>query len=125
MNRKQVYVFAGPNGAGKTTFTLRFLPVVKCRNFVNADMIAGGISPLDAEAASIKAGRILLERIQDLASLGKDFAFESTLSGLGHLRMLAGLRTRGYSLNIFFLWLPNSQMACDRVALRVRQGGHN
>lgn len=124
--RPVVYVVAGPNGAGKTTFATEFLPeFVECRNFLNADLIAAGLSPFDPESQNIRAARLLLERIGELADVGEDFGFETTLSGRSYVRLLKKLRAQGYRIQLFFLWLPTADMAVSRVAERVRKGGHN
>jgi predicted ABC-type ATPase len=123
---RQVYVIAGPNGAGKTTFATEFLPsFVNCREFVNADLIAAGLSPFAPESQALRAGRLVLTRIQELAAAGADFGFETTLSGRTYAPILKGLRDRGYRLHLFFLWLPSAELAVARVANRVRQGGHH
>ncbi len=120
-----VYVVAGPNGSGKTTFASEFLPdFVKCREFLNADLIAAGLSPFAPETQNLRAGRLLLERIGELAAAREDFGFETTLSGRTYARLLAGLRRDGYRIVMFFLWLPTADQAVLRVANRVRQGGH-
>ncbi len=121
-----VYVIAGPNGAGKTTFASKFLPdFVSCRQFLNADLIAFGLSPFAPETQNVRAGRLLLERIKELSAAREDFGFETTLSGRTYGRLLAKLRQEGYRVVIFFLWLPNTELAVVRVANRVRQGGHD
>ena len=121
-----VYVLAGPNGAGKTTFAAEFLPeFVKCREFLNADLIAAGLSPFDPESQNVRAGRLLLQRIGELAKQRRDFGFETTLSGRTYFKLLSDLRNSGYQILLFFLWLPNSAMAVARVANRVKQGGHH
>jgi len=118
-------VIAGPNGAGKTTFASRFLPdFVDCRQFLNADLIAAGLSPFAPETQNGRAGRLLLERIRELAGTGDDFGFETTLSGRTYARLLAGLKSDGYRVVLFFLWLPSADLAVLRVANRVEQGGH-
>lgn len=123
--RSELYVIAGPNGAGKTTFAREFLPhYVKCPEFVNADLIAGGLSPFSAAAAALEAGRIMLRRIDELSAHRHDFAFETTLSGKGYLSLFRKLRTKGYRINLFFLWMPSVQLAIQRVRDRVRRGGH-
>ena len=99
-----LYIIAGPNGAGKTTFAKEFLPhYAKCENFVNADLIAGGLAPFSPETAALRAGRLLLEQIQLLASKRNDFGFETTLSGITHVSLLQRLRTQGYRIRLFFL----------------------
>ena len=124
--KPQLYVIAGPNGAGKTTFAREFLPhQMGCLEFVNADLIAGGLSPLAPETAAIQAGRLMLERIHSLAAQRKDFGFETTLSGRTYLTLFRNLRRRGYEVHIFFVWLRSVELALQRVADRVRLGGHN
>jgi predicted ABC-type ATPase len=128
VNRKNpvCYIIAGPNGAGKTTFARKFLPeYVKCLNFINADLIAGGISPFAPEKASIQAGRIMIERIRNLSEKKQDFGFETTLSGRSYVNILQDLKEKGYRLRLFFLWLPSADLALERIADRVRTGGHN
>lgn len=121
-----VYVIAGPNGAGKTTFASKFLPgFVSCRQFLNADLIASGLSPFAPETQNVRAGRLLLERIAELSAARENFGVETTLSGRTYVRLLAGLRQEGYRVAVFFLWLPTTELALDRVANRVRQGGHD
>lgn len=120
------YVVAGPNGAGKTTFATEFLPdFIQCRNFLNADLIAAGLSPFDPESQNLRAGRLLLERIRESAADQQDFGFETTLSGRSYVKLIRGLREQGYRIELFFLWLPTAEMAVSRVAERVRKGGHN
>src|SRR5512136_1462155 len=123
--RPRLYVIAGPNGAGKTTFALEFLPnYAKTFEFINADLIAGGLSPFVPERAAIKAGRIMLEQIQILSSRRKDFGFETTLSGKGYVSLFKDLKKKGYEIHLFFLWIPNPELAIERIADRVRRGGH-
>ena len=95
MKHKNVYIIAGPNGSGKTTFANKFLPYyAKCSNFVNADLIAKGLSPFVPRTAAIKAGRLVLEQIRSLADKNVDFAFETTLSGKSYLRFIAELKKK-------------------------------
>ena len=120
------YIIAGPNGAGKTTFARQLLPYyAECLEFVNADLIANGLSPFFPERAAILAGRLMLQQIHLLADHGRDFGFETTLSGKTYVRLLRDLRDRGYRIHLFFLWIPNIDIALERVADRVRRGGHN
>jgi predicted ABC-type ATPase len=120
------YVIAGPNGAGKTTFASAFLPdSVYCREFVNADLIAAGLSPFAPEMQAMRAGRLLLTRIKELAEARSDFGFETTLAGRGYVNLFNGLKRSGYRIILFFLWLPSAEMAVSRVAHRVRMGGHD
>jgi predicted ABC-type ATPase len=118
-------VIAGPNGAGKTTFARRYLPEdVGMVHFVNADLIAGGLSPLKPELAAIAAARMVLREIDRLAADRSDFAFETTLSGLSYLRRLRVWKRAGYRVEIVYLRLQTTQLALRRIAARVRQGGH-
>ncbi|MEK7722484.1 MAG: Zeta toxin family protein [Elusimicrobiota bacterium] len=121
-----VYVVAGPNGSGKTTFAGEFLPnYAKCPNFVNADLIAHGLSPFEPRIAAIKAGKLVLSRIHEFAGSGADFGFETTLSGRTHLNMFRRLKSSGYRVHIFFLWLPGVELSLLRIKDRVVDGGHN
>jgi predicted ABC-type ATPase len=123
---KRIVIIAGPNGAGKTTFAREFLPTdAELSNFVNADLIAAGLSPFAPDLAAFKAGRIMLETIADYAKRGESFSFETTLSGLSYAQMIPSWRASGYVVNLIFLSLPDVEMAIERVAIRVRQGGHN
>ena len=120
-----LYVIAGPNGAGKTTFAKQFLPnYAECREFVNADLIAGGLSPFSPESAAILAGRLMLERIKELANQRKDFGFETTLSGKAYAGFLKDSKKIGYRIHIFFLWVRSVDIALERVSDRVKMGGH-
>jgi predicted ABC-type ATPase len=119
-------VIAGPNGAGKTTFAREFLlREIGVIHFVNADLIAGGLSPLRPELAARQAGRLVLMELTRLAKVREDFAFESTLSGHIYLRLLTGWRAAGYQITIVFLSLTSPQLALQRITSRVRQGGHD
>lgn len=121
-----VYIIAGSNGAGKTTFAREFLlEQVNCKEFVNADFLAQGFSPLAPELATIKAGRFTLERIRELSEMKKDFAFETTLSGKTYLQALKKLKAKGYAIHLYFLWIPNVEIVLKRIAERVRRGGHD
>lgn len=124
--RKKIIIIAGPNGAGKTTFARSFLPEeAQCPRFVNADLIAAGLAPFAPETAAIKAGRIMLQEISAHARRGESFAFETTLSGRGYLAHIKAWRAAGYHVSLFFLALPDAEVAIARVAERVRQGGHD
>ncbi|BBK40872.1 hypothetical protein STVA_08920 [Allostella vacuolata] len=123
---KKIIIIAGPNGAGKTTFARSFLPAeAQLPRFINADLIAAGLAPFAPETAALKAGRLMLEEIEQCARRGESFAFETTLSGLVYLRHIAAWRAQGYRVSLFFLTLPNAETAMARVAARVRQGGHD
>ena len=126
VERGQVFGYIGPNGAGKTTFAQEFLPnEANCPVFVNADLIAAGLSPFAPEVAAVKAGRLMLEQIHEYSRRGVSFAFETTLSGRGHAQLIPRWRQLGYEVKLFFLRLPSPEMAIERVQLRVREGGHN
>lgn len=123
---RKIIIIAGPNGAGKTTFAGEFLRnEAACPEFVNADLIAAGLSPFQPEKVAFTAGRLMLGRIADLAKAGKSFAFETTLSNRTYLRLIPQWQAAGYLVKLYFLRLPNPQFAIRRVARRVRQGGHN
>jgi predicted ABC-type ATPase len=122
----KIVIIAGPNGAGKTTFAREFLPnEAHCPNFVNADLIAAGLSPFRPEVAAIRAGRIMLEEIASRFERGESFAFETTLAGHGYARMVPRWRAARWHVKMLFLSLPSPEMAIMRVAGRVAQGGHN
>ena len=125
MNQQpKVYVIAGPNGAGKTTFASEFLPNYADRPaFVNADTIASGLSGFSPNAVALKAGRLLLQQIETYAAKRINFAFETTLAGINYLSRLRRLQKAGYSVHIFFLWIPDVRLSLARVASRVKMGG--
>ena len=127
MTRSQrIIIIAGPNGAGKTTFALEFLPnEASCPVFVNADLIAAGLSPFRPELVAVRAGRLMLQQIGEHVRRGDSFAFETTLSGRGHARRIPRWRTMGYRVKLLFLRLPTPEMAIARVAHRVSGGGHD
>jgi predicted ABC-type ATPase len=123
--RPNLYIIAGPNGAGKTTFAHTFLPhYVECLDFVNADLIAGGLSPFDPEKAAIQAGRLMLEQIHSFGKRRLDFGFETTLSGKTYVKLLKDLKKTGYRIHLFFLRISDVRLALERIELRVRNGGH-
>jgi predicted ABC-type ATPase len=123
---KRIVIIAGPNGAGKTTFAREFLPTdAELPNFVNADLIAAGLSPFAPDLAAFKAGRIMLETIAEYVKHGESFSFETTLSGLTYAQMIPVGRSSGYAVKLIFLSLPDVEIAIERVATRVIQGGHN
>src|SRR5713226_428641 len=122
---KKVVIIAGPNGAGKTTFALEFLPAeAGLPLFVNADLIAAGLSPFAPDGAAIRAGRVMLTEIDRHAAAGRSFAFETTLSGHTYLRRIPSWRDQGFVVELIFLSLDSPEEAIARVAMRVRQGGH-
>ena len=121
-----LYIIAGSNGAGKTTFAETFLPhYAGCVEFVNADMIAKGLSPFASEKAAMQAGRLMLERIRSLMGRGADFALETTLAGRTYASILRYAREEGYTTRLAYVWVPSAEMSVQRVADRVRRGGHN
>lgn len=123
---KKVVIIAGPNGAGKTTFAREFLPSEAALPiFVNADLIAAGLSPFDPDAAAFRAGRLMLNEIDEHANAGRSFAFETTLSGHTYLKRIAAWRAAGYETELIFLSLGSADEAIARVAMRVLQGGHD
>src|SRR4030065_1421144 len=126
MSERRILIIAGPNGAGKTTFAQEFLPgEAECPIFVNADLIAAGLSPFTPELAAVRAGRIMLEQIHDHVRKGEGFAFETTLSGRIYMRLIPCWQAEGYIVKLFFLQLPSPEMAIARVRQRVAAGGHN
>jgi len=126
MSNKNVYIIAGPNGSGKTTFAKKFLPeYAQCPNFVNADLIAQGLSPFSPGSVSIKAGKLVLTQIYEFAKKKFNFGFETTLSGKSYVRLLKKLKEDGYKIHLFFLWIPGYQLAIERIKERVLEGGHD
>jgi predicted ABC-type ATPase len=124
--KPKAYIIAGPNGAGKTSFAREFLPhYADCKNFINADLIAQGVSPFSPEAAAIRAGRLMLIEIDRYGKRRIDFGFETTLSGRSILNSIMHLRNWGYEIHFFYLWLSDVELALDRVRERVLTGGHD
>ncbi len=120
------WIIAGPNGAGKTTFALEYLPeVAGCANFINADLIAAGLSPLEPDRQLVAASRLFLREIADRIARRDDFAFETTLAGRSYLKLINRLRDDGWQVELIYLALPNVEMSKLRVAERVSHGGHN
>ena len=125
-HEKILYIIAGCNGAGKTTASFTILPeILNCKEFVNADEIAKGISPFQPETVSFEAGRIMLNRIEELLSSGENFAFETTLSTKSYRLTIDKAKRMGYSITLLFFWLQNTELAKERVKIRVLEGGHN
>ena len=121
-----IYILAGPNGAGKTTFANSFLPTfANCREFLNADLIAAGLAPFAPETQAIRASELLLTRIDELVATRTTFSFETTLSARSYRTSIMEWRRLGYRVVLYFIWLPSSELAIQRVAKRVREGGHN
>lgn len=126
MSEKKVIVIAGPNGAGKTTFARSFLPAeAQCPRFINADLIAVGLSPFAPEAAALRAGRLMLQEMDACVRRGESFAIETTLAARNYVERIRRWRAGGYRVSLYFLTLPDVEMAITRVAERVRQGGHD
>jgi predicted ABC-type ATPase len=120
-----LYIIAGCNGAGKTTASYIVLPkLLNCNEFVNADNIAAGLSPFNPESVALAAGRIMLSRINELLTDGVDFAFETTLSTKSYVSFVKKAKELAYEVTLLYFWLSSPRVATDRVAKRVRQGGH-
>ena len=121
-----VFLIAGPNGAGKSTFAMEFLPNgIQCLNFMNADLIAAGLSPFAPNRVAVTAGRMLITQIKECVRRRETLAIETTLSGRMYARLIPEWRRMGYQVKLIFLRLPNPEFARRRVALRVKQGGHS
>lgn len=121
-----LYIISGCNGAGKTTASYTVLPdILDCREFVNADEIARGLSPFNPECVAIEAGRLMLERIDHLLSIGESFAIETTLATRSYIRLVERAQELGYTVRLLFFWLESPELAIERVAHRVSEGGHN
>ena len=126
MSAKFLYIIAGPNGAGKTTASLTLLPdFLEINTFLNADEIAAELAPNDVESVAFAAGRIMLERVDEMISAGKSFAFETTLAARSYKRLIQKAQAQGYFVTLLFFALATPEMAVSRVALRVKSGGHN
>ena len=124
--KKDLYIIAGCNGAGKTTASFTILPeILNCKEFVNADEIAKGLSPFQPEKVSFEAGRIMLERINDLLNSQENFAFETTLATKSYRSKIFLAREKGYNVTLLFFWLRNADLAIERVRTRVIEGGHH
>ncbi len=126
MKNKNLYIIAGCNGAGKTTASFTILPeILDCREFVNADEIAKGLSPFQPEKVAVEAGRIMISRINDLLKDDLSFAFETTLASKSYKNKIVLAKNKGYSITLLFFWLQTIELAIDRVATRVLEGGHD
>ncbi len=124
-DNKRIIIIAGPNGAGKTTFAKEFLPnEANCLHFVNADLIAAGLSPFKPEVAAVRAGKLMLKTIDEHICKQESFVFETTLAGKTYARKILKWQAMGYHVSLLFLKLHNVEVAIDRVATRVAQGGH-
>jgi len=123
---KNLYIIAGCNGAGKTTASYTILPeIIKCKEFVNADEIAKGLSPFQPESVSFESGRIMINRINDLLKENESFAFETTLSTRSYKNKVLKAKEQGYTTTLLFFWLNNIELAKERVKIRVKEGGHH
>lgn len=126
MNNKNLYIIAGCNGAGKTTASFTILPeILDCKEFVNADEIAKGLSPFQPEKVSFESGRIMLKRINELLNENENFAFETTLSTRSYKNKIIEAKAKGYRVTLLFFWLQSIELAKERVKIRVSEGGHN
>ena len=126
MTKKNLYIISGCNGAGKTTLSYTILPdIIKCKEFINADEIAKGISPFQPEKIALEAGRIMLNRINELINNDESFAFETTLSTKSYKNKILEAKGKGYSITLLFLWLKEVELAKNRVKIRVSEGGHH
>lgn len=126
MNKKNLYIIAGCNGAGKTTASFTILPeIIECKEFVNADEIARGLSPFQPEKVAFEAGRIMMNRINELLIENISFAFETTLSTRSYKNKILKAKEQGYTITLLFFWLNNIKLAKERVKMRVQEGGHN
>lgn len=123
---KNLYIISGCNGAGKTTASFTVLPdILQCWEFVNADEIAKGLSPFNPENVAIEAGRLMLQRINELLEHNKTFSIETTLATKSYINLVRRAHCKGYRVHLIFFWLETPELAIQRVAERVSKGGHN
>ncbi len=123
---KNLYIISGCNGAGKTTASYTVLPkILECKEFVNADEIAKGLSPFNPESVAFEAGRLMLQRIDDLLESNVTFAIETTLATKSYVNLVRRAQSMGYFVHLIFFWLESPELAINRVAERVSKGGHN
>jgi len=123
---KRLYIISGCNGAGKTTASYTILPeMLDCYEFVNADEIAKGLSPFNPNKVAIKAGRLMLTRIDELLENGVDFAFETTLATRSYVNTVKKAQEKGYLVTVLYFWLNSPELAVERVRIRVKEGGHH
>ena len=126
ISSRRILIVAGANGAGKTAFATEFLPnEADCPIFINADLIAAGLSPFRPDLTALRAGRLMLSMIRDYVRRGESFAFETTLSGRSYARLIPHWQEQGYSVELFFLRLSRPEIAIARVKQRVAEGGHD
>lgn len=121
----ELYILGGPNGAGKTTVALKLLPGLGCREFINADLVASGLAPFQPESVALQAGVLMMRRLRELSASGVDFGTETTLAARAFVPFIRKCQDAGYRFNLFYIWLPSADMAVERVAARVRSGGHH
>ena len=123
---KNLYIISGCNGAGKTTASYTVLPeVLHCKEFVNADEIARGLSPFNPESVAIEAGRLMLQRIEYLLVKDESFSIETTLATKSYINLVRRAQVKGYTVRLLFFWLNSPELALQRIAERVAKGGHN
>ena len=123
---KNLYIISGCNGAGKTTASYTVLPeILDCREFVNADEIARGLSPFNPESVAIEAGRLMLQRIEYLLEKEETFSIETTLATKSYINLVRRAQAKGYTVRLLFFWLNSPELALMRIAERVAKGGHN
>ncbi len=126
MSTPTIYVLAGPNGSGKTTLARDLLPrEIHCLNFLNADLLALGLSPFDATMAGLRAGRVLLHEFDRHVAEGESFGIETTLSGLTYLDRFRNAKEKGFRLVFFYLWVGSVKLSIERIRHRVAKGGHH
>lgn len=126
MKNKNLFIISGCNGAGKTTASFTILPeIINCKEFVNADEIAKGLSPFQPETVSFEAGKIMLQRIDELLAGDMSFAFETTLATKSHRTKIEKAKSLGFTTTLLFFWLRNTELAKERVKSRVAEGGHD
>lgn len=125
MCMSDLYIIGGCNGAGKTTSAMKVLPQLDCMEYVNADSIAAGLSPFHPSSVAMQSSRLMIQRIRDLSHKGISFAFESTLASRSPIRFIAAAHDRGYQVHLHYFMLSHVDLAIQRVADRVRRGGHN
>jgi len=122
----QIYLIGGPNGAGKTTSAMKLLPdFLAINEFVNADTIAQGLSAFNSASISITAGKVMLNRITELISEKKNFAFETTMASRMFIEVLKSAKQKGYTVHLLYIWLRSAELAIERVSARVQSGGHS
>ncbi|MBO7073534.1 MAG: zeta toxin family protein [Bacteroidales bacterium] len=126
MSGKNLYIISGPNGAGKTTASYTVLPkILNCKEFVNADEIARGLSPFNPEGMAIEAGKLMLKRIDELLQKEESFSIETTLATRSYFKLVEAAHQKNYDVTLLYFWLKSPEQAAQRVAERVAKGGHD